>query len=89
MTTYLLRGFGRGDDEIRVSMLVDADDYAEARTIAEAIAGSAYFFNACGNVDKRVPDAAKNRLFPSDKELYAQAPALNPRRRRAHQRGSR
>jgi hypothetical protein len=82
IVTYRLDGFLRADHKQNVFMFVDAEEFGEPRAIAEKIVGPKYLFPLSGNCVEPIPDAAKNRLFKSDQELYAEFPELNPRQRR-------
>ena len=50
--------------------------------VTEKIAGPGYCFPTSQTVIRPVPDAAKNKLFMSDAELYAAAPELDYRKRK-------
>ena len=63
-------------------VIVDADPNSgimEGRPhhIAEALAGPDYCFHSSQNINCLVPDAAKNRLFTSEEELYVAAPEVS------------
>ena len=86
LVSYRVDGFTRDDHKVRVIVIVDADPNSgimEGRPhqIAEALAGPEYCFHSSQNINRLVPDAAKNRLFASEEELYAAAPELDPKRR--------
>jgi hypothetical protein len=82
MTDYHVIGWRRDDSEAIVHVLVESTGEIPHR-IAERIAGPDYYFVSSENLFFSVPDHVKNRLFTSDKELYAAVPEMNPRRRRA------
>ena len=85
MTSYHVHGFKRDDHGVNVSVIVDGDISDDKFEIAEAIAGPDYCLHASENISPTVsvPDAAKNRLFLSEEELFAAVPELKPRRRAA------
>ena len=88
-TSYHVYGFRRDDYSVRISVIVDSDG-GEAFKIAGAIAGPEYCLHASSNILHSVPDAAKNRLFMSDEELFATVPEMNPKQRRVRrQKGER
>ena len=91
MTNFLVHGFKRSNTSVNVTVLVGAeafdptpedDLYALATATAEGIAGPEYCFISTENILRPVPDTAKHKLFLSDKELYAAAPELNPKKPR-------
>jgi hypothetical protein len=77
-------------------MIIDGDErnmvLEHPGMIAERIAGSEYCFHASRNINRLIPDAAKNKLFFSDEELYAAVPEMRPpsssSRRRASMRAA-
>jgi hypothetical protein len=80
MTTKHVHGFKRGDGEVRVSVIVDADALGNPFPAAQAIAGPDYCFHATDTIHHPVPDAVKYRLL-TNAELYAAVPEMNPQRR--------
>ena len=87
MECFIFRGFSRADHSINVSLIVDVDSSDIMRNdvrarVTEKIAGPGYCFPTSQTVIRPVPDAAKNKLFMSDAELYAAAPELDYRKRK-------
>ena len=80
LATFKVMGSKRATAGVSVSMFVDAPVSAagvRANEVAEALQPD-YKFYASQDVFKPVPDAAKNKLFFSDEELYAAAPEHRP-----------
>ena len=78
--SYHVYGFSRTNHSVKISLIVDAEEYGgKALEIAQAIAGPDYCLHASSNISHLVPDAAKNRIFTSDEELYAADPEMRPR----------
>jgi hypothetical protein len=84
MTSYLAYGLDQNNHGQSVHVIVDGQDHEDVCAKMQQTFGDRYCMISVENIgsDKTVPEAAKNVLFMSEKELYAAAPDLNPRRRR-------
>jgi hypothetical protein len=80
MQCYRVTGFAQADVNASVIMIVEADVMGGQRpsAIAQDIAGPDYCFVSSITISA-VPDAAKNRLFFSNEELFAAVPELAPK----------
>jgi hypothetical protein len=77
-TTFKLFGWHKDKS---ITLFVDAET-GDALNVGKQLYPEIRF-HASQQELKPVPEAAKNKLFTSDEELYAAVPELNPRRRRA------